>query len=130
MAQGKFVIMNWIIVTAIEHYRTCETLTIQKTVRVIKNFRTSQEPASWPEKLRFTPKLPECRIKFVKIMVPRGWYKGHNWENNILIHVFYNGNKSLEIFFRTSQPISIKLGKNHSWLKGIPVCINKGSCFH
>jgi hypothetical protein len=32
-----------------------------------------------------------------------------------------------KIFFsRTSRPISIKLGKNHSWVKGILNCSNKG----
>jgi hypothetical protein len=28
---------------------------------------------------------------------------------------------------RTSRPISIKLGINHSWVKGILNCSNKGS---
>jgi hypothetical protein len=32
-----------------------------------------------------------------------------------------------EIFFsRTSRPISIKLGTNHPWVKGILNCSNKG----
>jgi hypothetical protein len=32
-----------------------------------------------------------------------------------------------KIFFsRTSKPISIKLGINHSWVKGILNCSNKG----
>ena len=34
--------------------------------------------------------------------------------------------KFLKIFSRTSRPISIKLGKNHPWVKGIQVCSNKG----
>jgi hypothetical protein len=29
-------------------------------------------------------------------------------------------------FFRTSWPISIKLGANHLWVKGILNCLNKG----
>jgi hypothetical protein len=33
-----------------------------------------------------------------------------------------------KIFFsRTSRPISIKLGINHPWVKGILNCSNKGS---
>jgi hypothetical protein len=31
-----------------------------------------------------------------------------------------------KIFSRTSRPISIKLGTNHSWVKGILYCSNKG----
>jgi hypothetical protein len=32
-----------------------------------------------------------------------------------------------KIFFsRTSRPISIKLGRNHPWVKGILNCANKG----
>jgi hypothetical protein len=31
-----------------------------------------------------------------------------------------------KIFSRTSRPISIKLGINHPWEKGILNCINKG----
>jgi hypothetical protein len=31
-----------------------------------------------------------------------------------------------EIFSRTSRPISIKLGINHTWVKGIPNCLKKG----
>jgi hypothetical protein len=35
--------------------------------------------------------------------------------------------KSLKIFFsRTRRPISIKLGTNHPWVKGILNCTNKG----
>ena len=34
--------------------------------------------------------------------------------------------KSLKIFSRTSGPISIKLGTNHSWVKEILNCSNKG----
>jgi hypothetical protein len=35
--------------------------------------------------------------------------------------------KFLKIFFsRTSRPISIKLGINHPWVKGIVNCLNKG----
>jgi hypothetical protein len=30
------------------------------------------------------------------------------------------------VFFRTSRPISIKLGINHPWVKGIMNCSNKG----
>jgi hypothetical protein len=30
------------------------------------------------------------------------------------------------IFSRTSWPISIKLGRNHPWIKGILNCSNKG----
>jgi hypothetical protein len=29
-------------------------------------------------------------------------------------------------FFRTSRPISIKLGMNHPWVKEILNCLNKG----
>jgi hypothetical protein len=32
-----------------------------------------------------------------------------------------------KIFSRTSRPISIKLGINHPWVKGILNCSNKGS---
>jgi hypothetical protein len=31
-----------------------------------------------------------------------------------------------KIFSRTSRPISIKLGINHRWVKGILNCLNKG----
>jgi hypothetical protein len=31
-----------------------------------------------------------------------------------------------KIFSRTSRPVSIKLGTNHSWIKGILNCSNKG----
>jgi hypothetical protein len=31
-----------------------------------------------------------------------------------------------KIFSRTSMPISIKLGRNHPWVKGILNCSNKG----
>jgi hypothetical protein len=31
-----------------------------------------------------------------------------------------------KIFSRTSRPISIKLGINHAWVKGIVNCSNKG----
>jgi hypothetical protein len=31
-----------------------------------------------------------------------------------------------KIFSRTSRPISFKLGINHSWVKGILNCSNKG----
>jgi hypothetical protein len=31
-------------------------------------------------------------------------------------------------FPRTSKPISIKLGTNHPWVKGILNCSNKGPC--
>jgi hypothetical protein len=31
-----------------------------------------------------------------------------------------------EMFFRTSRPISIKLGTNHSCMKGIPAYSNEG----
>jgi hypothetical protein len=31
-----------------------------------------------------------------------------------------------KIFFRTSKLISIKLGTNHPWVKGIQNCSNKG----
>jgi hypothetical protein len=35
--------------------------------------------------------------------------------------------KFLKIFFfRTSKPISVKLGTNHPWVKGILNCSNKG----
>jgi hypothetical protein len=30
------------------------------------------------------------------------------------------------LFSRTSRPISIKLGTNHPWVKGILNCANKG----
>jgi hypothetical protein len=33
---------------------------------------------------------------------------------------------SKKIFSRTSGPISIKLGTNHPWVKGILNCSNKG----
>jgi hypothetical protein len=33
---------------------------------------------------------------------------------------------SKKIFSRTSWPISIKLGTNHLWVKGIQNCTNKG----
>jgi hypothetical protein len=36
--------------------------------------------------------------------------------------VFILENKSLKMFPRTSRPISMKLGKNHRWVKGIQVC--------
>jgi hypothetical protein len=29
---------------------------------------------------------------------------------------------------RTRKPISIKLGTNHPWVKGIQNCTNQGSC--
>jgi hypothetical protein len=32
----------------------------------------------------------------------------------------------LKIFSRTSRPISVKLGINHFWVKGILNCSNKG----
>jgi hypothetical protein len=31
-----------------------------------------------------------------------------------------------KVFSRTSKPISIKLGKNHPWVRGIINCSNKG----
>jgi hypothetical protein len=31
-----------------------------------------------------------------------------------------------KIFSRTSWPISVKLGRNHPWVKGIINCSNKG----
>jgi hypothetical protein len=34
--------------------------------------------------------------------------------------------ENFKIFSRTCQPISIKLGTNHPWVKGIQVCTNKG----
>jgi hypothetical protein len=30
------------------------------------------------------------------------------------------------LFYRTSRPISIKLGANHPRVKGIVICLNKG----
>jgi hypothetical protein len=42
--------------------------------------------------------------------------KGHNRENHIYI----------KIFSTTSKPISIKLGANHPWIKGILDYSNKG----
>jgi hypothetical protein len=33
---------------------------------------------------------------------------------------------SKKVFSRTSWPISIKLGTNHLWVKGIVNCTNKG----
>jgi hypothetical protein len=37
--------------------------------------------------------------------------------------------KFVKIFFSiTSRPKSIKLGTNHSWMKGIKVYLDKGSC--
>jgi hypothetical protein len=35
--------------------------------------------------------------------------------------------KFQKIFSRTTGPISIKLGTNHPWVKGIPVCSNEGA---
>jgi hypothetical protein len=43
---------------------------------------------------------------------------------NPYLHVFILKNKIL--FFITSRSISIKLGKNHPWVKGILNCSNKG----
>jgi hypothetical protein len=47
--------------------------------------------------------------------------RGHNRENYIYIYI------EKKIFFsRTSWPITIKLGINHSWVQGILNCSNKG----
>jgi hypothetical protein len=52
-----------------------------------------------------------------------GVERGYSRENHIYICLY--GKK---IFFsRTSGPISIKLGTNHRWVKGILNCSNKGS---
>jgi hypothetical protein len=34
--------------------------------------------------------------------------------------------KKIIFFSRTNRPISIKLGTNHAWVKGILYCSNKG----
>jgi hypothetical protein len=36
--------------------------------------------------------------------------------------------RKIKTFSRTSRPISIKLGTNHPWVKGILNCTNKGPC--
>jgi hypothetical protein len=41
----------------------------------------------------------------------RGFRRGHNREN-----VYIEGKKT---FSRTNRPISIKLGTNHHWVKGV-----------
>jgi hypothetical protein len=56
-------------------------------------------------------------------MVPRGQVSPQ-WGKPFL-HVFIM-EKPLEIFFRTSKPISIKLDANHPCIKGIQVYTNKG----
>jgi hypothetical protein len=50
-------------------------------------------------------------------MVPGGVGRFHNRENHIYEKIFSS---------RISRPISIKLGINHSWVKGILSCSNKG----
>jgi hypothetical protein len=49
-----------------------------------------------------------------------GW--GHNRENHIYMNCVYIKKK----FSRTSRPISINVGTNHPWVKGILNCWNKG----
>jgi hypothetical protein len=44
--------------------------------------------------------------------------RGHNREN----HIYWKK----KIFSRTSRPISIKLGTNHPWVRGILNCSNQG----
>jgi hypothetical protein len=51
-----------------------------------------------------------------------GVWRGHNRENHIYICLYWKW-----IFSRTSWRISIKLGTNHPWVKGILNCSNKGS---
>jgi hypothetical protein len=51
-----------------------------------------------------------------------GARRGHNRENYIYICLY----RKKIFLFRTSMPISIKLGINHPWVKGILNCSNKG----
>jgi hypothetical protein len=53
-----------------------------------------------------------------------GVKRSHNRENHIHLLNVYIEEKN--IFFRASRPISIKLGTNHPWVKGILNCSNRG----
>jgi hypothetical protein len=53
-------------------------------------------------------------------MIP--WGREGPQEGKLYLHMYI----LKKIFSRTSWPISIKLGKNHSWVKGILNCSNKG----
>jgi hypothetical protein len=59
-------------------------------------------------------------------MVPRegrsGVGRGHNRENHIYMCLYWKK----KIFSKTSWPISIKLGINHPWVKGILIFPIKG----
>jgi hypothetical protein len=59
-------------------------------------------------------------------MVLEGFvWMGHNWENYFMY--VYIGKISVKIFSRTTKPISVKLGTNHSCMKGIEVCSKSSS---
>ena len=63
-------------------------------------------------------------VKVIKVCSnegPNPFPRGDNYEK-VKIHW-----RNFKIFFsRTTEPISIKLGTKHSWVKGIKVCSNEG----
>jgi hypothetical protein len=64
--------------------------------------------------------------EFVDSSLLKSWSLGvegdHNRENHIYMCLYWK-----KKIFRTSRPISIKLGTNDPWVKGIQNCTNKGS---
>jgi hypothetical protein len=73
-----------------------------------------------PQKLRFTQKLPDIvQIQVCTNHGPRG-SGGATMGKTIFTRV-YIGGKSVKIFSRTSEPVSIKFDTNHTCRKGIQV---------
>jgi hypothetical protein len=68
-----------------------------------------------------TYEVLEAQRRYVDSNFLKSWSPGATIVKTIFTCVYVN-------FFystRTSRPISIKLGTNHPWVKGIQICINE-----